>query len=99
MHVLSVDDENSEKSRLQRSINSEACICKTEITNYDDQHDETMIPKHAIRSKTKGVGGDTSTFTFVFGSPVKSVFYRRSLLGEARVLETPPATQTKTHVC
>ena len=56
-----------------------------------------MIPKHAIRSKTKGVGGDTSIFTFIFRSPVKSVYHRRSLLGEARVLKTPPATQTKTH--
>jgi hypothetical protein len=38
VHVLNVDEENSEKSRLQRSIDSETCIasCKTEITNYDD---------------------------------------------------------------
>ena len=97
VHVLNVDEENSEKSRLQRSIDSETCICKTEITNYDDSHDENMIPKHAIRSKTKGVGGDNSIFTFVFRSPVKSVFHERSLLGEARVLKTPPATQPKAH--
>ena len=46
----------------------------------------------------KGVGGDTSTFTFVVGSPVKSVLYRRSLLREARVLKMPPATQMKPHI-